>query len=127
MFTSNFARMKRLPSDLRPVSISIKPPYWLPKSAGRELRLAPTVEMLGMTADGYNIAYEQILEKLDPREVFESLGENAVLICYESPNVRCHRRRVAEWLETSLGIVIPEYGFEREEILPYLDQPSKLK
>ncbi len=125
MFTSNFARIKRLPAELRPVSISIKPPYWYRKD--KELQLAPTVAMLGMTAEEYNIEYDAILAKLDPKDIFESLGDNAVLLCFESPNVCCHRRRVAEWFETSLGIVVPEYGFERHEILAYLDQPSKLK
>ena len=41
------------------------------------------------------------------------------MLCFEKFNDRCHRRFVAEWLETSLGIVIPEFGYEREQSLPY--------
>ena len=31
--------------------------------------------------------------------VAEELGPDAILLCWESFNVRCHRRLVAEWLE----------------------------
>lgn len=125
MFTSNYARLKRLPAELRPVAISIKPPYWC--KCDREMRLAPTVEMLQMSPADYNLAFDAILATLDPTEIFTSLGDNAVLLCFESPNIACHRRRVAEWLENALGIIIPEYGFAREFSLPYHEMPWKLK
>ena len=37
-----------------------------------------------------------MLPALDPRQLYEELGDGAVLLCYESPNVWCHRRAVAE-------------------------------
>lgn len=122
MFTSNYARIKRLPQDHIIIAISRKPPYWY---KGRvELDLAPTSDMLKMSRQDYDAAFQQLLSRLDPAETLSRLGENCVLLCYESPNTWCHRRAVAEWFETNLGIVVPEFGFPREEILPYSALPD---
>ena len=40
--------------------------------------------------------------------------------------MRCHRRLVAEWLEETLGIIVPELDHERGESIPFNEQPSKL-
>jgi hypothetical protein len=48
------------------------------------------------------------------------------MLCWESFNVRCHRRLVAEWLEQALGIEIPELGHLRKDSTPYELQKSKL-
>ncbi|OPY55596.1 MAG: hypothetical protein A4E49_00382 [Methanosaeta sp. PtaU1.Bin112] len=52
---------------------------------------------------------EETLSRLDPRQVYHDLGENAVLLCHESPGKFCHRRLVAAWLEDNLGIEVPEF------------------
>jgi hypothetical protein len=65
------------------------------------------------------------LDSLDPKQVAEDLGLDAVLLCSESFNIRCHRRLVAEWLEEKLGTVVPELGYERVESVPFREQPSK--
>ncbi len=122
MYTSNFARVKRLPDKLEPVSIARGNRYY---TGRKEPRLAPAAAMLKMDRPDFDERYEAILAKLDPEEIFEALGDNSVLLCWESPNVYCHRRRVAEWLENALGIVIPEFGFERADILPYAELPEK--
>ena len=93
MQTTCFANLKRVPETLRPVAISIGVPRWYRKD--RELRLAPTRPMLKMSPAEYDRLYEEILAKLDPAELFESLGHDAVLICWERPNTRCHRRRAS--------------------------------
>lgn len=126
MMTSNYARIRQIPEGMVPVSISIKPPYWWGKSRRHYPPLCPTTAMLKMTPADYDVLYEQILAKLDPAEVFAELGDNAVLLCFESPNVKCHRRWVAQWLETSLGIVVPELGFDRSVTLPYNESPQKI-
>lgn len=87
--------------------------------------LAPTWAMLKMSDAEYDQAYGEHLAKLDAREIFEQLGENAVLLCWEGFNVKCHRRMVAEWLEDELGIEIPELEHERSESLPYNQMPTK--
>lgn len=52
--------------------------------------------------------YQEVLNKLNPQEVAEHLGENAILICYEAPGKFCHRRLVAEWLKQNLNIEVEE-------------------
>jgi hypothetical protein len=81
--------------------------------------------MLTMDRGEYDRYFEDMLLQLNPAELFESLGESAVLLCWESPNVWCHRRRVAEWFESSLGVIVGEYGFAHDSLLPYRDLPEK--
>jgi len=69
--------------------------------------------------------YRKQLDTLDAGQVSEDLGPGVVLLCWESFNMRCHRRLVAEWLEEKLGIVVPELGHERGESVPFSEQPSK--
>ena len=48
------------------------------------------------------------LSKLDPATVYADLGEDAVLLCWEeNSGAFCHRRRVAEWLGETLGVLVP--------------------
>src|ERR1017187_4954226 len=81
----------------------LAPPRWLLKTKDSEL---------------FDLEYRKQLDSLDAKQVAEDLGPNAVLLCWESFNVRCHRRRVAEWLEEKLAIVVPELGHERSESIP---------
>jgi hypothetical protein len=118
MYTSNFANLQKIvEAGLRPVAISIG----LPKTytGDREIRLAPTWPMLRMSREEYDKRFRWILSKLDAEKLYRSLGDDAVLLCYEKHNDWCHRRLVAEWFETELGIVVPEFGFHRSETLPY--------
>jgi hypothetical protein len=52
---------------------------------------------------------EETLNQLDPRQNYDDLGEDAVILCFEKPGEFCHRRLVAAWLEDNLGISVPEY------------------
>ena len=52
--------------------------------------------------------YKEVLALLNPKEVYEELGEEAVLLCWEGKGKFCHRRLIAEWLEKNLGIQIKE-------------------
>ena len=56
----------------------------------------------------YRVEYQKILDKLDPQKVFDDLGEDAILLCWEAPGKFYHRRLVAEWLEKHLGVTVPE-------------------
>lgn len=118
MYTSNFANIKKvIKSGLRPVAISIG----LPKgyTGEREIRLAPTWAMLKLPREEYDRRFTAILQKLNPMELYMKLGDDAVLLCYEKHNDWCHRRLVAEWFENELGIMVPEFGYERYETFPY--------
>ena len=51
---------------------------------------------------------KEVLNKLDPHQVYADLGENAVLLCWEKSGKFCHRHLIARWLESALGISIYE-------------------
>jgi Protein of unknown function, DUF488 len=89
--------------------LPLAPPRWLLKAKDPEL---------------FDREYRKQLELLDAKQVAEELGPDAILLCWESFDVRCHRRLVAEWLEEKLGIVVPELGHERAESIPFSEQPS---
>ena len=57
----------------------------------------------------YTIQYKkEVLDVLDPKKVFEELGENSVLLCWEKPSDFCHRHLVADWFKEKLGIEVKE-------------------
>jgi hypothetical protein len=125
LFTSFFGNLANIPADLRPVGIARGTPRWYKGASDK--RLAPTWAMLKMSRPDYDAAMVAILDRLDPRELYESLGANAVLLCWEKPNLWCHRRLVAERLEQALGIEVPELGLPRCEVLPYHELPAERK
>src|ERR1039458_2957196 len=88
----------------------LAPPRWVLKAKDPEL---------------FDREYRKQLESLDAKQVAQDIGANAIILCWESFNVRCHRRLVAEWLEEKLGIVVPELEHERADSLPFNQQPSK--
>lgn len=55
--------------------------------------------------------HKLVLKNLDPLEVAKGC-DGKVLLCYEKAGDFCHRRIVAEWLETELGIIVPEWSKE---------------
>jgi hypothetical protein len=65
-------------------------------------------EILKMIEATYRERYRKILDNLDPRQVYEDLGENSIIICWEAPGKFSHRRLVAEWLEDHLEVTVPE-------------------
>ncbi|MCR3882949.1 MAG: DUF488 domain-containing protein [Methanothrix sp.] len=118
MQTSNFSRSGTHP---RAVAISrTRPRGW----TGRAYEpLAPSWRLLleaksgAIDEDEYIQRYRaEVLSKLDPREVYADLGEDAVLLCWEMAGAFCHRRLVAEWFEEELGILVAELdeGGERQ-------------
>jgi len=56
--------------------------------------------------------YKEVLNKLNPEEVYNDLGQDTVLLCWEKPGEFCHRHIVAEWLSNALDIEIKEIGEE---------------
>ncbi|MDR4483869.1 MAG: hypothetical protein R3B95_11760 [Nitrospirales bacterium] len=105
------------------IAISVgKPRWWTGRSYPP---LAPAPWMLRLQGQEFTRAYQDtILSQLDPIGIREEL-EGSALLCWEGFNTFCHRRLVAEWLETEAGIVVPEYGRNREESLVAADMPSK--
>ena len=126
MFTSNFASVHLLKSPSVPIAISRGHPRakggWkahLPTGIeGRaDARLAPSWKAIKGTVDDYHAAFAAQLAALDPARVYRELGEDAVLLCFcdiSNGDCWCHRRIVAEWLESALGVMIPEMGERRD-------------
>ncbi len=104
-------------SDPRLVSIA----RWAPNGyrGRRYSALAPKKWMMSLEDEAEcRAAYkEEIIDALDPRKVFEDLGKDAILLCWEPPGKFCHRRLVATWLEEQLGVQVPE--------LPQNDNPKQ--
>ena len=88
--------------------------------------LAPTRPMLTQPLAVYRPAYEAILARLDPHQVWTDLHELAAgaephMMCFEvgpwTEENFCHRHMAARWLEGALNVEIPEYD-------PTAAQPS---
>lgn len=122
-YTSHYGNVKNIPAHLKPVGISQRVPKTYTGAVDK--RLAPSWKMLKMSRADYDQHFAAILNKLDPAAVYEALGENAVLLCWETPGIWCHRRLVAEWFEAHLGVVIPELGFDRKDCPAYDVLPAK--
>jgi hypothetical protein len=112
IFTSSYAIAGRHPDA---VACSQGIPRWF---RGRVYKaLAPHRWMIKIGADGdpkevarfRELYYEKILAPLDVRQVLADLGDNAILLCWEAPGSYCHRRLAAEWIESEVGIVVPEW------------------
>lgn len=123
MWTGYFGKMKSYPKDkgYKFISIARFNRFW----KGEEYKkLAPPTEIIKIEDKKLytKLYYERVLNKLDPKVVYEELGENAVLLCYENyddciSNKRyCHRHIVAEWLENSLGIDVKELETEKKQL-----------
>ena len=52
--------------------------------------------------------HEEYLNKLDSKKVFDEIGKDSIILCYERPEKFCHRHLVSQWLSTNLSIQIEE-------------------
>lgn len=109
MQTSYFAKSSKLPHA---VSIAGATP---PGFKGRVFRkLAPKYWFFKKYKEDGDQAYyiehyyKEVLNKLDPKQIFEELGHDAILLCYETPEKFCHRHIIAQWFYDKLGIKITE-------------------
>ena len=111
MFKMNTSYFAKSHKDPNAVSIALSSPAWY---HGKEYKkLAPTWAMLNKCKEGKNeaeyiVKYKEILDKLGARQVYDELGEDAVLLCWEAPNRFCHRKLVVEWFQEKLGVGVTE-------------------
>ena len=109
MNTSNFSKSAK---HRKAVSIAFKnPPYF----TGRHFKiLAPHKWFLRKfkrdldTEEFTERYYKEVLNKLDPRKIYEQLGEDAVLLCWEGKDKFCHRHICAKWFYKELGVRVTE-------------------
>ncbi len=79
MFTGSFWRFY-LKDYSRLISIALKTPEWF--RGRRYPALAPRLDMLPLEEADYRREYQAILDRLDPRRVYEDLGPEAILLCW---------------------------------------------
>lgn len=122
LYTSYFAKLKKLPSNVIPISICGKAPDWY--NGIQYKKLAPKygffTEWKKTHDNDYYIEHfnSEVLSSLDPRnvilelqtliptenrerqqdDIWESFDIHIALICYEKPSDFCHRHLVAKWL-----------------------------
>jgi len=99
-------------NDPNVVSIAGRAPIWF---TGREYKkLAPKYWFFKRYKEDGDIDfyaeqyYKEVLSKLNAQEVYDELGHDAILLCWEMPNEFCHRHIVAGWFESELGIEVSE-------------------
>lgn len=118
IYTSYFAKLKKLPSDIVPISICGKAPVWY--QGIQYKKLAPKYNFFKEWQETKDNDYyihcfnEQVLSFLNPVTVVKELcnlskGKDIALICYEKPGDFCHRHLVADWLRQA-GFSIEEFG-----------------
>lgn len=119
IYTSYFAMLKKLPSDVVPISICGKAPAWF---SGAEYKtFAPKygffMEWKQNKDNNYYIKCfnEQVLQNLSVEKVLNELsvlsgGKDICLVCYEKPSDFCHRHLVANWFKY-FGINVEEMNF----------------
>ena len=116
IYTSYFAKIKKLPANIVPISICGKAPDGY--TGLQYKKLAPKWSFFSVWKQNHDNDYyiqhfkEEVLNTLDVKDVMNTLmnmagGNDIALICYEKPNDFCHRHLVAEWLRQG--------GFECEE------------
>lgn len=107
IYTSYFANLCNIPSDIVPISICGKAPDWY--SGLQYKKLAPKWKFFKVYKETGNEEhyvkhyYKEVLDKLLASDVVYDLykksnGKDIVLLCYEKPNEFCHRHLVAKWL-----------------------------
>jgi hypothetical protein len=106
--------INNLKPDLNLVRISISYPKnikWLQEKSRVYKPLCPEWDLINqykqqkIGQDEYTLLYyKQTLDCLDPQKVYNDLGENAILLCWEKPGLFCHRHIVANWLKKTLDV-----------------------
>ena len=123
IYTSYFAKLSKLPSNITPIAICGKSPEWY--KGIQYKKLAPKWSFFSIWKETHDNDYyiqhfnEEVLSPINADDIIHELyslagknqDENIVLICYEKPGDFCHRHLVAEWL-TSHGYPTEEYKFE---------------
>jgi uncharacterized protein (DUF488 family) len=115
IYTSYFAKLRKLPPDIIPISICGKAPEWY--KGLQYKKLAPKygffMEWKKNHDNNYYIEHfqKEVLDTLDANKVVDELdsliiknkidreGKDIALICYEKPSDFCHRHLVANWLK----------------------------
>ena len=116
IYTSYFAKIRKIPENIVRVSISLYPPKGY---NGKEFKaLAPTNEILSNwkkspDEERYTREYFKLLNTMSPHVVYDQLsalthGQDCVLLCFEKSDSFCHRHLFAKWMNES-GYQVSEW------------------
>ena len=125
IYTSYFGQMKNLSkAGISIISIARYSPRFYHGDV--LLEVAPTGAMLSMNDEEYKKGYREILRKVDVNKLLVKIqvlskGKDVALLCFEKPDVFCHRHLLAEWILKSVGIEVTEWGVSRN---PKVEQLS---
>ena len=112
IYTTYFAKLKKLPENVVPIAICKWIPEGLRLSCYHYLELAPNTDFFNEykrtgDAEKFTKCYnEQVLAKLDPHHIVLALTDwvgdkDIALVCYEKSTDFCHRHLVADWLRNA--------------------------
>ena len=111
LYTSYFSFVHNIPAD-HLVSVAGTAPKGF--SGTQYRRLAPKYEWWKqwhdekLSNEWYIEKYnETVLSVINPLDVLLELGNDKILLCWESPDKFCHRHLIAQWLKKS-GAIISE-------------------
>ena len=116
IYTTYFAMLKNLPSNITPISIArFNPDFY----NGLEFKdLAPSARLLSFykydnNEEYYTRKFNEQLARLNASDVANRLynlasNENIALVCFEKPDKFCHRRLVSKWFNDN-GIYCKEF------------------
>lgn len=127
IYTTYFAKLKKLPEGIIPIAICGKSPAGYKGLSYK--KLAPKYDFfMQWKATGDNNYYvkcfkEQVLANLEASAVIKDLyslaGDTAAdiaLVCYEKPTDFCHRHLVSDWLSSN-GYDCREFIYMKENCL----------
>lgn len=112
IYTSYYAKLKKIPKDIEPISISRYKPKGVSIFSYPSFR--PSDELLSwwknckQTEEDKKKYIDEFSEKLNSLDIEKvkndlnklSCGRDVVLLCYEKSEDFCHRQLVAEWLRS---------------------------
>lgn len=118
IYTSYFWNLNKIPKNIVPISICVNEPYWYNGMLYK--KLAPSQSIFNNWLQNHDENYyidhynNEILKFLSAKDIYQDFynmteGLDCVLLCYESPNIFCHRHLVANWLSKELSIEAKEY------------------
>lgn len=118
IYTSYFAKSKKIPDDIVKISICGKAPQGY--DGLQYKKVAPKygffMEWKQNHDNDFYIEHfnKEVLNCLSAKQVYDDLerlsnGRDCVLLCYEKSSDFCHRHLVADWLSKQLNISVEEF------------------
>ena len=118
IYTSYFAKAKKIPDDIVKISICGKAPQWY--NGLQYKKVAPKYGFFMEWKQNHNNDFyiqhfnKEVLDRIRAKQVYDdlkriSIGRDFVLLCDEKSSDFCHRHLVADWLSKQLNISVEEF------------------